>query len=76
MFCLVSLLLFLRSGCRRRRGILKVPNIRGLSPTFKPLFQQVSWVNTEFWLDNFTRESLHTRDIRHLTILQTFAKGH
>ena len=48
LFCLVSLLLFLRSGCRRRRGILKVPNIPGLSPTFKPVFQQVSWVNTEF----------------------------
>ena len=53
LFCLVNLLLFfLRSGWRRRRrrrrGILKVPNIRGLSPTFKPVFQQVSWVNTEF----------------------------
>ena len=45
------------------------------SPIFKPVFQQVICLNTKFWLDNFTRESLHTRDIRHLTMPQTFAKG-
>ena len=37
-----------------------------LSPTFKP----VSCVNTNFWLDNFTRESRHTRvDITYSKLL-------
>ena len=26
----------------------------------------VSWVNTDFWLDKITRESRHTRELRHL----------
>ena len=32
--------------------------------TFKLVLQQASWVNTNFWLDHFTRESRHTRDLR------------
>ena len=46
-------------------------NLCGLSPTFKPVLQQVSCVNTNFRLNTFTRESRHTR---HLP--QTFAKGY
>ena len=43
-----------------------------LSPTFKPVLQQASWVNTNFWKDHFTRESRHTRDV--LNLLQKFAR--
>ena len=32
--------------------------------TIKLVLQQASWVNTNFWLDHFTRESRHTRDVR------------
>ena len=49
--------------------------VAGFIPTFKPVFEQVSCVNNKFWLDNFTRESLHTRNVCHLTMPQTFGKG-
>ena len=33
-----------------------------------------SFVNTDFWLDKITRESRHTRDLRHL-LQNKFAVG-
>ena len=41
---------------------------RSLSPTFN-----VTCVNTNFWLDNFTRATRHTRDA--CPLIQTFAKS-
>ena len=52
---------------------LTSPGYYHFKQSIKPVLQQVSCVNTNFWLDNFTQESRHTRDLRHL--LQTFAKG-
>ena len=52
--------------------------LRVLPPTFKLVLQQVkvgaSCVNTDFWLDKFTRKSRHTQDLRHL-LQNKFALG-
>ena len=35
---------------------------------------QVAWIHIDFWLDTMTRESLQTRDLRHL-LQNKFALG-
>ena len=46
--------------------------VRVLRPAFNPVLQQIKvaashvWANNEFWLDKITRESRHTRELRHL----------
>ena len=43
--------------------------LRIFPASFKPVLQQIwfdaSYMNTNFWLDNITRESRHTRELRH-----------
>ena len=53
--------------------------LRVLPPTFKPVLEKkinvvVSCVYTDFWLDEITRESRHTRELRHL-LQNKFALG-
>ena len=46
--------------------------VRVLLAAFNPVLQQIKvavshvCANTEFWLDKITRESRHTRELRHL----------